>query len=191
MYLHPKLMLRVKTLIRPFLVLILALQTLTLRAGEADIKIPDLQGVTFQVGGTTIGGLTLLYAGLAVCILGALFGLVQYKQTKNLPVHESMRNVSVIIWETCKTYLQQQGKFLSVLWVLIALCMLYYFAGLSHMGGGQVLIILGCSILGILGSYGVAWFGIRINTQANSRSAFAALQGNPLRTLNIPLQSGM
>src|SRR5438067_7404649 len=122
-------MLSINRLNRPFLVLLLALQTLAVRAGEADIKIPDLHGVTFQVGGTTIGGLTLLYAGLVVCILGALFGLVQYRQTSNLPVHHTMRSVSDIIWETCKTYLQQQGKFLAVLWVLIALCILYYFVG--------------------------------------------------------------
>src|SRR5205807_9731669 len=117
--------------------------------------------------------------------------LVQYKQTKALPVHESMARVSNTIWETCKTYLFTQGKFLMILWLLIAACMVYYFLGLQHEAFGKVILILLCSILGILGSYGVAWFGIRINTTANSRTAFSALRGNPLATLSIPLRSGM
>ncbi len=159
-------------------------------AGEADIKIPDLTQVKFTgLGG--LSGLTLMYLGILICAVGAVFGLVQYQQTKALPVHESMGKVSHIIWETCKTYLFQQGKFLSILWVLIAACMVYYFMGLQHEGFGKVVIILLCSILGILGSYGVAWFGIRINTVANSRTAFSALKGNPLATLGIPLRSGM
>ena len=164
-----------------------------LLAGEADIKIPDLNKVGFQLTGTnaTISGPFLMYAGLIICVLGALFGVKQYTQTKNLPVHERMRNVSNIIWETCKTYLAQQGKFLVVLWVLIALCMVYYFLVLQGAPFGNVVIILLCSILGILGSYGVAWFGIRINTQANSRAAFSALRGNSLATLMISLRSGM
>jgi K(+)-stimulated pyrophosphate-energized sodium pump len=128
---------------------------------------------------------------------------VQYKQTKALPVHESMARVSHTIWETCKTYLFQQGKFLGILWLLIAACMVYYFGFLSDhkdasgapLSGGKValnvMVILAASILGILGSYGVAWFGIRINTTANSRTAFSALKGNPLATLGIPLRSGM
>ena len=102
-----------------------------------------------------------------------------------------MADVSQIIWETCKTYLFQQGKFLAALWVLIAACMAYYFGVLSHAPVSEVVIILLASILGILGSYGVAWFGIRINTVANSRAAFSALKGNPLATLAIPLKSGM
>src|SRR5437016_766429 len=112
-------------------------------------------------------------------------------QTKALPVHESMAKVSHTIWETCKTYLFTQGKFLAILWVLIAGCMLYYFMGLQGDGIGKVALILACSVLGILGSYGVAWFGIRINTVSNSRTAFSALKGNPLATLGIPLRSGM
>ena len=162
-------------------------------AGEADIKIPDLNQVGFQLTGTntTVSGPFLMYTGLIICVLGALFGLRQYTQTKNLPVHDRMRNVSNIIWETCKTYLAQQGKFLVVLWVLIALCMVYYFLVLQRAPFGNVVIILLCSILGILGSYGVAWFGIRINTQANSRAAFSALKGNSLATLMISLRSGM
>ncbi len=158
-------------------------------AGEADIHIPDLSAVKFFGG--SVGGTTILYAGLIICVLGAAFGVFQYKQTKALPVHSSMRNVSNIIWETCKTYLLQQGRFLMILWVLIAACIVYYFLILEQKSFSAVLVILLCSILGILGSYGVAWFGIRINTQANSRAAFAALKGAALPVLSIPLQSGM
>ncbi|MCF7668192.1 MAG: sodium-translocating pyrophosphatase [Verrucomicrobia bacterium] len=161
------------------------------RASEADINVPLLDNVTFNVLGTDVSGLLLMYIGIFVCILGGIFGLVQYIQTRNLPVHDAMRNVSNIIWETCKTYLIQQGKFLVFLWVLIAICMGYYFIGLQEKPLGKVAIIFICSILGILGSYGVAWFGIRINTQSNSRTAFSALKGNPLATLAIPLRSGM
>ncbi|HPX56871.1 MAG TPA: sodium/proton-translocating pyrophosphatase, partial [Syntrophales bacterium] len=158
-------------------------------AGEADIKLPDLSQVAFANG--TLGGLTLLNIGLVVCVIGLGFGLMQYAQTKNLPAHKAMLEVSNTIWETCKTYLIQQGKFLAGLWVLIAICMFYYFVVLSQMPMNGVIIILICSILGILGSYGVAWFGIRINTVANSRSAFASLGGKPLHMLNICLRSGM
>jgi K(+)-stimulated pyrophosphate-energized sodium pump len=162
-----------------------------IQASEADVKIPDLSSVRFQLFGSNVGGVTLLYAGLVICGLGVAFGLMQYAQTKALEVHSSMRNVSNIIWETCKTYLFQQGKFLAVLWVVIAACIGYYFLVLQNNSLAHVIIILLASILGILGSYGVAWFGIRINTQANSRAAFSALRGNALNTLNIPLKSGM
>ncbi len=159
-------------------------------ASEADIKIPPLDEVKFAgLGG--ISGVTLMYLGIVICAIGAIFGLVQYKQTKALPVHESMANVSHTIWETCKTYLFTQGKFLAVLWALIAACMIYYFGVLSRMSAGHVIVILLASVLGILGSYGVAWFGIRINTVSNSRAAFSALKGNPFATLGIPLRSGM
>ncbi|HEX7469900.1 MAG TPA: sodium-translocating pyrophosphatase [Verrucomicrobiae bacterium] len=159
-------------------------------AGEADIHIPDLTQVRFEgLGG--VSGEMLMYIGIGICAIGAIFGLVQYKQTKALPVHESMANVSHTIWETCKTYLFTQGKFLAILWVLIAACMIYYFKVLQGNTVGHVVVILLASILGILGSYGVAWFGIRINTVANSRTAFSALKGNPLNTLSIPLRSGM
>jgi K(+)-stimulated pyrophosphate-energized sodium pump len=163
----------------------------TLLASEADINIPPLNAVSFTFGNTTINGMTLLYVGLVVCVAAVAFGLLQYSQTKNLPAHPSMLNVSNTIWETCKTYLLQQGRFLGILWILIAACMLYYFLGLRHESFSHVLVILLCSVLGILGSYGVAWFGIRINTVANSRAAFSALQGNALATLLIPLKSGM
>ena len=159
-------------------------------ASEADLKIPKLDSVKFSALGGMSGDV-LMYIGLAVCVLGGLFGLVQYSQTKKLPVHKSMAAVSNTIWETCKTYLFTQGKFLAILWLLIAVCMVYYFGVLEHKPGTQVAVILAASILGILGSYGVAWFGIRINTVANSRTAFSALKGDPLATLGIPLRSGM
>ena len=159
-------------------------------ASESDIVIPDLTTVHFNgLGG--VSGVTLMYLGLVICLIGAVFGLVQYKQTKALPVHESMAKVSNTIWETCKTYLFTQGKFLAILWLLIAACMVYYFMGLQKKPIMDVVIVLLASILGILGSYGVAWFGIRINTVSNSRTAFSALKGNPLATLGIPLRSGM
>ncbi|MBP9751137.1 MAG: sodium-translocating pyrophosphatase [Candidatus Peribacteraceae bacterium] len=163
--------------------------TPTLRASEADIRIPDLNSVQFLGG--ALSGQAVLMLGLVVCGLAMIYGWMQYLQTKNLPVHKSMSDVSQIIWETCKTYLFQQGKFLASLWVLIAICMGYYFGVLSGNSTGHVIVILLASVLGILGSYGVAWFGIRINTVANSRAAFSALQGNPLATLLIPLKSGM
>ena len=159
-------------------------------ASEADIKIPDLRTVKFAgLGGIT--GPQLMNIGLVICLIGAAFGVVQYVQTKNLPVHSSMASVSNTIWETCKTYLFTQGKFLAILWVLIAACMVYYFGVLQHNSAGHVIVILLASVLGIIGSYGVAWFGIRINTVANSRTAFSALKGNPFATLCIPLRSGM
>ena len=183
-------------------ILTLLLATLSCAAGEADIKIPDLTAVKFDgLGG--ISGIALMYLGILLCGIGALFGLIQYMQTKSLPVHVCMSRVSNTIWETCKTYLFAQGKFLAILWLLIAACMVYYFGFLSEhkdaagqpLSSGQVtssvLVILAASILGILGSYGVAWFGIRINTIANSRTAFSALRGDPLATLSIPLRSGM
>ncbi len=158
-------------------------------AGDADINLPSLTEVSF--GNGTLTARTILYLGLVVCAIGAAFGFLEYVRTRALPVHKSMRAVSEIIWETCKTYLWQQGKFLLALWILIAMCMIYYFLELQKNSLGTVVTILACSIFGILGSYAVAWFGIRINTTANSRAAFASLRGNPLKTLFIPLQAGM
>ena len=160
-------------------------------AGEADIVVPDLTKVQFTILGSAISGISIMYFGLLICIVGLIFGLIQSNQTKNLPAHKSMLDVSDIIWETCKSYLAQQGKFLVILWILIALCMIYYFAGLQHAPFGSIVLILFCSILGILGSYGVAWFGMRINTRANSRTAFAALKGRPVEVVAIPMRSGM
>ncbi|HOG90515.1 MAG TPA: sodium-translocating pyrophosphatase [Smithella sp.] len=158
-------------------------------AGEADINLPDLTQVSFMGG--TLAGLTILNAGLIICIIGMAFGIMQYVQTKNLPAHKAMLDVSQTIWETCKTYLFQQGKFLIALWILIAICIVYYFGALQSKAVSDIIIILVCSILGILGSYSVAWFGIRINTVANSRAAFSSLSGNPMNIVNICLRSGM
>ncbi|KQC06908.1 MAG: potassium transporter [Smithella sp. SDB] len=158
-------------------------------AGEADIKLPDLTQVSFLGG--ALAGLTILNAGLIICLIGMAFGIMQYVQTKNLPAHKAMLDVSQTIWETCKTYLFQQGKFLVALWILIAICIVYYFGALQGKIVSDIIIILICSILGILGSYAVAWFGIRINTVANSRAAFASLSGKPLNIVNICLRSGM
>jgi len=166
-----------------------ALTTANVSASEADLKLPEL-GVKFSsLGG--ISGTNLMLIGIVVCFIGGLFGIWQYFQTEKLPVHKSMGDVSNIIWETCKSYLAQQGKFLALLWILIAICMVYYFGFLQHMSGKDVVVILAASVLGILGSYGVAWFGMRLNTFANSRSAFAALTGKPWQALAIPMRSGM
>jgi len=169
--------------------LMMLLMAGTAFASEADIKLPDLSQVSFMGGSLT--GMTILNVGLVICVIGLIFGIMQYVQTKNLPAHKAMLDVSQTIWETCKTYLFQQGKFLIGLWVLIAICMIYYFGVLSHMPAGNIVLILICSILGILGSYSVAWFGIRINTVANSRAAFSSLSGNPMNIVNICLRSGM
>jgi K(+)-stimulated pyrophosphate-energized sodium pump len=158
-------------------------------AGEADIKLPDLTQISFLGG--SLAGLTILNVGLVVCLIGMIFGIMQYVQTKNLPAHKAMLDVSQTIWETCKTYLFQQGKFLVGLWILIAICMIYYFGVLQGKAASDIIIIMICSIVGILGSYTVAWFGIRINTVANSRAAFASLSGDPLNIVNICLRSGM
>ncbi len=179
----------------PFALLFLCLMGLlsasAVFAGEADIVVPDLTKIQFTVLGGSLSGISIMYFGLLICVIGLIFGLIQSNQTKNLPAHKSMLDVSDIIWETCKSYLAQQGKFLVILWVLIALCMIYYFAGLQQAPFGSIVLILFCSILGILGSYGVAWFGMRINTRANSRTAFAALKGRPVEVVAIPMRSGM
>jgi len=156
--------------------------------GEADLKLPDLGQAVFLGG---IAGPMLLKIGLGVSVLGFLFGLGMYSHLKNLPVHKSMLEISELIYETCKTYLLTQGKFLAVLWVFIAVIMAVYFAILQGMEIPRVIIILAFSVLGILGSYGVAWFGIRVNTFANSRTAFASLKGKPFPCYAIPLQAGM
>ena len=182
---HAKNLLRATITVVAFLA-----STAGLHAGEADLKIPPLDKVSFDtLGGIT--GIQLMYLGILMCFIGAVFGLFQYLKTKALPVHKSMAGVSQTIWETCKTYLFQQGKFLAILWVLIGGCIFFYFKILEGKSLNHVLVILAASVLGILGSYGVAWFGIRINTTANSRTAFAALKGSPIETVSIPLRSGM
>ncbi len=156
--------------------------------GEANLVLPDLAQATFFGG---ISGRTLLLDGLVIVVLGLLFGLVIYNQLKNLPVHSSMREISELIYETCKTYLLTQGKFLLILEIFIGIIILFYFGALQHFAAVKVLIILLFSLVGITGSYGVAWFGIRVNTFANSRTAFASLRGNPFPCYEIPLKAGM
>ena len=126
-------------------------------AGEADIVLPDLGNISFNVFGIALNGIHIMYFGLVVCVFGLFFSLIQSSQTKNLPAHKSMLNVSDIIWETCKSYLAQQGKFLVVLWILIAICMTYYFGGLQHAPFSSIVIILLCSVVGILAP--TAWRG--------------------------------
>ncbi|PYM36712.1 MAG: sodium-translocating pyrophosphatase [Candidatus Rokuibacteriota bacterium] len=155
--------------------------------GEASLVVPDLGTVTF--GG--ISGRALLAWGLVVCALGLVFGIVIYGQLKNLPVHASMREISELIYETCKTYLITQGKFLLVLEVFIGVIMVLYFGVLLKMEAVKVVVILLFSLIGIGGSYGVAWFGMRINTFANSRTAFASLGGKAFPVYAIPLKAGM
>ncbi len=162
----------------------------TASASELDLQIPAIN-TSYDILGMQVQGLTLMYAGFAICVVGALFGLAQFNAVKRLPVHKSMSDVSNIIYETCKTYLLQQGRLLIVLEVLIGACVIMYFYFLQHMGVGVVALILFWSVMGILGSYSVAWFGVRINTFANSRTAFASLRGKPLPVYEIPLQSGM
>ncbi|HYO57471.1 sodium-translocating pyrophosphatase [Archangium sp.] len=160
----------------------------TARASEADLVLPDFSQVTF-VG--DLNGRALLMAGIAVSIFGLAFGFMQYTALRNLPVHKSMLEISELIYETCKTYLITQGKFILILEVLIGAVMVVYFGLLQHMAPVKVVTILVFSLIGIAGSYGVAWFGIRVNTFANSRTAFASLRGKPYPTYAIPLQAGM
>jgi K(+)-stimulated pyrophosphate-energized sodium pump len=156
--------------------------------GETDVVIPRLDQGTFLNG---ISGPTLLKAGLVIALLGMVFGLVIYQRLKNLPVHSSMREISELIYETCKTYMLTQGRFLMILEVFIGAAIIFYFGFLRHLEPTRVIIILVFSVIGILGSYGVAWFGIRVNTFANSRTAFASLKGLPYPCYQIPLESGM
>ena len=157
--------------------------------GEANLKLPDLSSVSFL--NHAIDGHKLLLIGILFCVFGLGFGLAIYTRLKNLPVHRAMREISELIYETCKTYLITQGKFLMLLWIFIAVIILLYFGILLKFEAARVAIILLFSVVGIAGSYGVAWFGIRVNTFANSRTAFAGLGGKPYPIYNIPLQAGM
>src|SRR5436190_17422455 len=160
-------------------------------AGEGSLVLPDLSSVQFH----GVNGQSLLMIGLVVCALGLVFGLVTFTQLKNLPVHSSMLEVSELIYETCKTYLTTQGKFILLLWTFIAVIIGAYYGWLNPIPGKPIAvtlaIILAFSLVGIAGSYGVAWFGIRVNTFANSRAAFASLRGKPFPIYAIPLRSGM
>jgi K(+)-stimulated pyrophosphate-energized sodium pump len=163
--------------------------------GEANLKLPDLSSETFL----GVDGHTLLMLGLVVCFLGLLFGMGIYVNLKKLPVHRSMREISELIYETCKTYLITQGKFILILWIFIGIIVAVYFGWLASTGVPgehgfpplKVVVIILFSLVGIAGSYGVAWFGIRVNTFANSRTAFASLAGKPYSIYAIPLRAGM
>jgi K(+)-stimulated pyrophosphate-energized sodium pump len=156
--------------------------------GEASLVLPDLGSATFLGG---IPGNRLLLGGLLVCLAGLVFGLIVYQQIKRMAVHRSMQEISELIYETCKTYLVTQGKFILLLEVFIGTVMVIYFGVLERMPADRVIIILAFSLIGIGGSYGVAWFGIRVNTFANSRTAFASLRGRPHAIYAIPLRAGM
>ena len=153
-------------------------------AGEASLVVPNIQALSPQ-------SYNILLIGLAVSVIGVIFGFIEYLRVKNIKVHTKMADVGNTIFETCKTYLIQQGKFLFVLEVLIGLCIAFYFGYLQKLPLSSVLTILGWSVIGILGSYSVAWFGIRMNTLANARTSFTSLKGNPINILNIPLKAGM
>lgn len=159
-------------------------------ANEASLKMPDFN-VVFKIAGHEVLGTEILYAGIVVGVLGIIFGLIEFARIKALPAHEMLKDISALIYETCKTYLLQQGKLLIILELFIGACIIYYFGFLQNLGMGKVATILSWSILGILGSFSVAWFGIRINTYANARTAFASLRGNPYDVMQLPLRSGM
>ena len=169
---------------KTLIALLFALMCTPVFAGEASRVVPNIKSIS-------IDSYNLLMIGLVVSIVGVIFGLIEFFKVKKIEVHAAMAEVGNTIFETCKTYLVQQGKFLLALEVLIGLCIAFYFWYLQGMKASAVLTILGWSILGILGSYLVAWFGIRMNTLANSRTAFTALKGNPLNIMNIPLKAGM
>ncbi|MBR5087495.1 MAG: sodium-translocating pyrophosphatase [Muribaculaceae bacterium] len=155
----------------------------SLMASEADLKMPE--------GFAQDSNTSVLYWGFLIVILGMLFGLWQFSKVRKLKAHESMLEIGNVIFKTCSTYLKQQGKFLGILFLFIGAAIALYFGVLSGMQIGSVLLILGWTIIGILGSYAVAWFGVRMNTLANSRMAFASLKRRPLDLLNIPLSAGM
>ncbi|SPF41316.1 K(+)-insensitive pyrophosphate-energized proton pump [Candidatus Sulfotelmatobacter kueseliae] len=163
--------------------------------GEAALKLPDLSRVSFLNGAFAINGHNLLLIGIFFCLFGYAFGMAIYMRLKNLPVHRAMREISELIYETCKTYLFTQGRFILLLWAFVAVIIAAYFGWLSPVPGKPVAltlpIILAFSLVGIAGSYGVAWFGIRVNTFANSRTAFASLPGKPYPVYQIPLEAGM
>ena len=165
---------------KSFILLLALASSLGLSASEADLVMPQ-----------SLHDLSFLHWGFLVCILGMFFGVYHFLKTKSLPVHPAMREIGEVIYKTCSTYLKQQGRFLAILFVFIGVVVAFYFGGLSHMSVGEVLIILLSTVIGMLGSYAVAAYGIRMNTYANARMAFASLRRDPLRLLNIPLNAGM
>ncbi|MDR1663029.1 MAG: sodium-translocating pyrophosphatase [Endomicrobium sp.] len=177
-----------KKIVALFIIVLMVCVSDTL-ASEASLVVPDLSLVSFF--GNAINGKSLLMFGFVVCFFGLMFGVCHFLSIKKLPVHSSMKDISELIYETCKTYLVTQGKFIIVLELLLALIMVVYFGWLEHFTTVKVVTIILCSIIGILGSYVVAWFGMRINTFANSRTAFASLKGKPYPLYAIPLRAGM
>ena len=159
-------------------------------ASEIDLKVPSLD-VVYNIFGWSVTGSQLLFYGMGICVLGMIFGLFEFFSIKKMPAHKLMLNVSNTIYETCKTYMKQQAKLLVVLELFIAACIFYYFFYLNATPMSKVLTILMWSIFGILGSFCVAWFGMRINTYANSRTAFLSLKGKPYPVMSLPLRSGM
>lgn len=170
--------------------LMLAAFTGKASASEIDLNIPMLD-VGYNIFGYAVTGSQILFYGLGICVLGLFFGLYEFVKIKKMPAHKSMLDVSDLIYSTCKTYMKQQAKLLVVLEVFIAACIFYYFFGLQSTPLPKVLTILSWSVLGILGSYCVAWFGMRINTYANSRTAFDSLKGKAYSVMSLPLRSGM
>ena len=165
---------------KSLILLMTLVSSLGLHASEADLVMPQ-----------SLHEISFLHWGFLVCVLGMLFGVYHFMKTKSLPVHPAMREIGEVIYKTCSTYLKQQGRFLAILFVFIGIVVAFYFGGLSHMSVGEVLIILLSTVIGMLGSYAVAAYGIRMNTYANARMAFASLRRDPLRLLNIPLNAGM
>lgn len=181
MYLQHKQSLKKALRVLLISLMMIALSPLAVFAGESDLKTPPLSSSQNNI----------LYIGMLVCVLGMLFGLFQFLKIKKIKAHKSMLDVADTIYQTCKTYLVQQGKFLALLLVFIGVCIAFYFGFLEDKGVGGVILILCFTVIGILGSYSVAWYGIRMNTLANSRMAFSSLEKKPLRLLSIPLDSGM
>ncbi len=157
-------------------------------ASEADLVVPPLEST---VNTMPWNGFALLFYGIGIVLLGLLFGYWQYTRIKKLESHKSMLDIANVIYETAKTYLIQQGKFLAILFAVVGAIILFYFSVLTDMKAGSIALVLFWAVLGMAGSYGVAWFGIRINTLANSRTAFASLKGKYFDVMRIPLQSGM
>jgi len=179
----------VRPIVQALSALVLALaQPALARASETDIVLPDFGSVSFLGG---MNGHNVLLVGMLVSLVGFVFGILMYSQIRNLPVHRSMSEISELIYETCKTYLLTQIKFILLLELFIGAIIVAYFGWLQHLEFSKVLTILLFSLIGIAGSCGVAWFGIRINTFANSRTAFASLKGKPYPTYDIPLRAGM
>ncbi|MFA6364974.1 MAG: sodium-translocating pyrophosphatase [Candidatus Paceibacterota bacterium] len=183
-----KLLIKSLTSFMAFVMMVVAFATPTVHASEAELLLPDFRATSFLNG---INGHTLLLWGILISVLGIAFGLFTFIRVQRLPVHRAMKEISELIYETCKTYLITQGKFLIILELFIGVIIVAYFGYLRHFEIAKVLTILLFSIIGILGSYSVAWFGIRINTFANSRTAFASLRGKPYPTYEIPIRAGM